>query len=225
MTTFRIATFVDDDEQYGEMRTSFEAAGFVSPLARFTIEQGEPYRGITRLGKAQEPYVMLVHQDVRCEWGDTADSLQARLAELTRVDPDWAVAGNAGRNPDVLKARLAELVDADRDQAVKAKAKPGLNPIRHISDPHGTTWSTGLPKRVLSLDENLLILRTARRPACSAELSGWHLYGTDVVLNAALVGGSAYVIDFRLTHLSPGNPDGYERSRRQFVEHWQIPVT
>lgn len=195
MATFRIATFVNDEEQYGAMRASFETAGFVSPLARYTIEPGEPYSGVTRLGQAEEPYVLLVHQDVHCDWGDTASSLQARLADLTEADPSWVVAGNAGYAPHL---------------------------VRHISDPHGTTWATDLPKKVLSLDENLLILRTERRPACSPELSGWHHYGTDVALNAALTGGTAYVIDFRVTHLSAGNPDGVVESQRRLSAYWQV---
>ena len=194
MATFRIATFVDDEEQYSEMRASFEAAGFIAPLARFTIEPGEPYAGIGRLGGAREPFVLLAHQDVRCDRGDTAGSLEARLAELADADPDWTIAGNAG---------IAE------------------RRVRHISDPHGTHWEAGLPERVVTLDENLLILRTARRPACSTELSGWHLYGADVVFNALLTGGAAYVVDFKLTHLSGGRPQGYRESRRAFLSHWR----
>lgn len=199
---FRIATFVNDEEQYGEMRASFEAAGFTAPLARFTIETGEPYAGITRLGQAGEPYVLLVHQDVRCDRGDTASALQTRLDELTENDSQWVVAGNAGRH-------------------LVPPASKHLVPVRNISDPHGTTWSSGLPKKVVSLDENLLILKTAGKPSCSPELSGWHLYGTDVALNAILTGGSAYVVDFRLTHLSAGNPGGFVASSRRFSAHWR----
>lgn len=194
MATFRIATFVNDERQYGEMRSSFEAAGFTSPLARYTIEPGEPYAGVTRLGQAEEPFVLLVHQDVRCAWGDTAAGLEDRLAALTAVDPNWALAGNAGVEPPR---------------------------VRHISDPHGTNWATDLPRRVISLDENLLILRTAMRPKCSPQLSGWHLYGTDAVLNAALASGTAYVVDFRVTHLSAGGTQGHEGSWRRFMDHWR----
>ncbi|HEX6687805.1 MAG TPA: hypothetical protein VF085_03980 [Solirubrobacterales bacterium] len=202
MTVFRIATFVNDEEHYSAMRASFEASGFTAPLARYTIETGEPYAGITRLGQAVEPYVLLVHQDVRCDRGDTASALQARLDELTESDSKWIVAGNAGR---CLGSPTAE----------------HLAPVRNISDPHGTTWSPELPKKVVSLDENLLILRTAGKPRCSPELSGWHLYGPDVALNAALAGGSAYVVDFRVTHLSAGNPGGFIVSSRRFSEHWR----
>lgn len=220
MATFRIATFVNDEGQYAAMRSSFETAGFSAPLVRFTVEEGEPYAGITRLGRSEEPYVLLIHQDVRCDWGETPESLQARLAELTAADPDWTVAGNAGGSPPSFRARLEELTGADLARI--APGGRGLNPVRHISDPHGTTWASGLPRRVLALDENTLILRTERRPACSAELSGWHLYGADLVLNAEVKGGTAYVIDFRLTHLSGGKTEGYEESKRRLFEHWEI---
>ena len=206
MPTFRIATFVNDERQYGEMRESFEAAGFRPPLARFTVERGEPYAAIHRLGRAEEPYAILVHQDVRCAWGDTAETLAARLAELTARDPEWALAGNAGR-------RLAE----PRSKAGERQ----LTRLRHISDPHGAAWAADLPTRVISLDENMLVLRTARSPTCTPGLDGWHLYGVDAVLNAILRGCTAYVVDFRVSHLSAGNPTGFDESSRRFVERWR----
>src|SRR5262249_56747072 len=96
MAIFRIATFVNDTQLYDGMRQSFELAGFVEPLAVYTVEQGEPYSSISRLGQASEPYVILLHQDVLCNQGDTAADLLARLRALTILDPSWAVAGNAG---------------------------------------------------------------------------------------------------------------------------------
>src|SRR5690242_834042 len=89
---FRIATFVNKPDLYAVMRRTFEAAGFVEPVARYTVETGEPFSAITRLGQAPEPYVILVHQDVRCDQGHTLDDLLNRLEELTRIDPRWAVA-------------------------------------------------------------------------------------------------------------------------------------
>ena len=200
MSTFRIATFVNDRALYEGMRSTFEAAGFREPLARYTIEQGEPYAAITRLGQSKEPYVLLVHQDVRCDLCDTADALQRRLAELTALDPTWAIAGNAGADP---KHML----------------------FLHLDDPNGR-WRThsGLPVSVVSLDENFLVLRTERLPRCSPNLSGFHLYGSDACLNARRDGSRAYVIQFLVTHLSGGNHAGLLPSRLAFAAEWSRHV-
>ena len=197
--TFRIATFVTDDALYAQMRDSFEAAGFIPPLARYTVQTGNPYETITALGRARETYVILVHQDVRCDQGYGAADLLERLDALTRVDSNWAVAGNAGGS------NKHEL-------------------FRHLTDPNGSHRANGLPIEVVTLDENFLILRTARRPHCSKDLSGFHLYGSDVCLNAAREGSTTYVIDFLITHLSAGKTDGLNETMRAFGSVWSRNV-
>ena len=188
---FRIASFVNRPELYVAMRQSFEAAGFVEPLAHYTVETGDPYTAITRLGQADEPYVILVHQDVFCDQGFTASDLLARLEELTKLDDRWAIAGNSG---------------GDSDHQLRL----------HLNHPDCQFRSTRLPHQVVTLDENMLILRTARRPHCSPELSGFHLYGADACLHAAQDGSTCYVIDFPVTHLSNGNEDGRTEAMRSF---------
>jgi hypothetical protein len=192
---FRIASFVNDRALYDEMRASFEAAGFVEPEARYTVEPGEPFEAITRLGAGPEPYVLLVHQDVTADQGHGIGELTRALEELTALDEAWAVAGNAGVGLD------------------------GAT-VRHIADPWGADWLGDLPRRVRVLDENFLVLRTARRPRCSPALSGFHLYGADVCLNAGLDGSSCYVVDFRLSHRSGGAPEGADASLDRFGAHW-----
>ena len=183
---------MNNDVLYADMRASFEQAGFVDPIARYTVESGEPYSAITRLGQSEEPYVILAHQDVLCDQGHTAADLQARLEELTTLDPLWAVAGNAG--------------GVDRHRIVL-----------HLTG----VWCAGsLPCKVATLDENLLVLRTERTPRCSSDLSGFHLYGADVCLNARRDGSKSYVIDFRVRHLSPGNMDGLGDAKVVFARAW-----
>ena len=133
---FRIVSFVNRPELYVAMRESFEAAGFVEPLAHYTVETGDPYTAITRLGQADEPYVILVHQDVFCDQGFTAGDLLARLEELTKLDDRWAIAGNSG---------------GDSDHQLWL----------HLNHPDCQFRSTQLPHQVVTLDENMLILRTA----------------------------------------------------------------
>jgi hypothetical protein len=193
---FHVATFVDDDAQYAAMRESFNRAGLDERVARFTrLDSGEPYGAVRELASSPEPYAILCHQDVRLDQGDGYAELIGLLAELTERDPHWAVAGNAGGTPN-------------------------LELIRHIADPHGANWASNLPRPVVSLDENFVVLRLERRPRCSSELKGFHLYGTDVCLNAIADGSKAYVIGFRLTHLSPGSLQGYDEALSAFVTAW-----
>ncbi len=165
------------------MRASFAAHGFTPANSEFlTIDNSAgnatcAYRGLTEmLGRARGEAVILCHQDVRLI-GDDAVALGALLAALP---PDWAVAGNAG-----------------------ATAAGDL--VIRITDPHGADQRRGaFPARVLSLDENFLVLRGGLGIAPSPALTGFHLYGTDLCLAAREKGRSAWVIDFHLHHLSPG---------------------
>jgi hypothetical protein len=190
-------TFVNDERLYLEMRDSFERAGFTAPIAVFErATDASPYAAVSRLGQSAEtPYVILCHQDVRCDLGHDASHLIEILNKLTKADPTWAVAGNAG-------------------------GTTLLSLVRNLRDPHGDHRARELPRRVVSLDENLMILRTDRRPR-SSQLSTFHLYGTDVCLNVANDGGSAYVIDFRVTHLSGGGLDGYDSALEHFADYWR----
>lgn len=203
--SFDICTFVTDEAQYAAMRTSFDAAGFVPPLARFvelrdrrTPDGSDPYAFIASLSShAERPYVVLAHQDVRLDQGVGVDDLLQVLQELDEIDPHWVVAGNAGGLHD-------------------------QGGVRRLRDP----WSDAetdreLPIRVVSLDENFLVFNPAHDPRVSPGLDGFHFYATDVCLNALLDGGSAYVIDFALTHLSSGRRGHeYEALRDRFAEAW-----
>jgi hypothetical protein len=91
-----------------------------------------------------------------------------------------------------------------------------------ITDPHGTGQRIGpFPARVVSLDENFLVVRAASRIRPSTTLSGFHLYGTDLCLQARAAGRSAWVIDFHLRHLSAGRVDSnFLRQQAAFEENW-----
>lgn len=202
---FEIYTFVTDEQQYAQMRGSFEAAGLRPPSAAFfamhdrrTPGGSDPYALIAEVGsRPHRSYVILVHQDVRLDQGAGADELVAALEQLNDVDPAWVVAGTAGGTSD-------------------------LRLVRRLRDPHGGSTDDVLPARVVSLDENFLVFNPSHSPRCSPGLGGFHFYGTDVCLNALKDGGTAYVIDMPLTHLSAGRlgPD-YDEARRRFLEAWQ----
>lgn len=202
---FRICTIVNNAGQYRQMRESFAAAGFSSENSTFSLfdntssNEFDPYRVLSGLcANTSECYLILCHQDVRPHVGHTSDRLLTTLETLTKHDNKWAVAGNAGMD--------------ERGRQVL-----------HLDDPHGRFRATDLPRKVVSLDENFLILRPEFGVSPSPEMSGFHFYGTDLVLNAARNKRSAYVIEFLLEHLSAGDassPD-FANCRLQFERAWR----
>jgi hypothetical protein len=198
-----IYTFVTDPDAYLEMRRSFEEAGFTGERATYVQLSGidgegsEPYSTITRLiGSVDAPFVVLCHQDIRPDQGHGIDELLSAVRDLETRDERWAVAGNAG-------------------------GSRSLRVVRRIVDPHGGSSGDPLPVPVHSLDENLLIVRTGTGVRCSPGLTGFHLYGTDLCLNALEAGCRCYVIDFLVRHISPGTKDsGYAAARDRLVAHW-----
>jgi hypothetical protein len=200
---FSVCTLVTDPDQYAQMKASFIEHGFTAAQAEFLEidnsrgNQFDAYRGLGKLlDEARGRYVVLCHQDLLL-LDDGAEQLRKQLELLDEGDPKWAIAGNSGITPD-------------------------NRHVLHISDPHGDDQRQGpLPARAQSLDENFLIVRRASRIRPSAELSGFHLYATDLCLQAARAGLSAWVIDFHLCHLSGGNMStGFFREEEKFEQHW-----
>ena len=142
--------------------------------------QYDAYRGINKfLTTANGKYVVICHQDVLLI-DDGRQKLDAVLKELDRIDPTWGVCGNGGG------------------------VYPGRFALR-LTDPHGDNQFTEpLPQKVSGLDENFLVVRRDANLAVSADLKGFHLYGTDICIVARLLGYTAYVVDFHLRHLSSG---------------------
>jgi hypothetical protein len=199
-----IFTFVTDRDGYSQMLHSFERAGFTSERASFTELTGtggpgetEPYSAITKLAsELTEPWFILCHQDLRLDQGDGIDDLIGAVRDLEERDDRWAVAGNAG-------------------------GTRALRVVRSLTDPHGGPTDAPFPARVHSLDENFLVIRTGTGLRCSPQLSGFHLYGTDLCLNALEQGRQPYVIDFRVRHLSRGTRDAqYVTARDRLLAHW-----
>ena len=218
---YTIATLVSNREQYLDMVASFVTGGFGAEgldtdglLATdceylYLDNSGgnalSAYHGLNRLlDEAEGSTIILCHQDVRLLEDGRAE-LDARLSELERNHPEWALAGNAGGTG------------------------PGRLALR-ISDPHGQDLNVGqFPEQVHSLDENFIVVRRSARLSLSRDLDGFHFYGTDLCLQAELAGWTAHVIDFHLRHLSAGfkSPDFYicerrlrEKYARAFRSRW-----
>jgi hypothetical protein len=206
-TLFSVCTLMTDPQQYAAMKASFVEHGFNPDRAEFLQidnRQGnalDAYRGLSRLlDEAKGRYVILCHQDLLL-LDDGSAELEAQLKGLEARDPKWAIAGNSGITED-------------------------HRHVLHISDPHGDDQRKGiLPERVNSLDENFLIVRRDSGIRPSQELSGFHLYGTDLCLQARSAGLSAWVIDFHLRHLSPGRMDeGFYRAQDSFERIWGAKI-
>jgi hypothetical protein len=205
---YTIGTLVTDRVQYAAMLASFRAGGFGDTSCEYLFVdntgplQTDAYRGLNALlNAAHAPIVILCHQDVRLLSDDRA-SLDQRLTELSKRDADWALAGNAG---GVSAGRLALC----------------------ISDPHGKDQRIGqFPERVVSLDENFIVVRRDSRVGFSNDLTGFHFYGADICLHAGQMGYSAYVIDFHLEHLSPGKKDRtFAAAEHAFRTKWSRALT
>lgn len=203
---FEIHTFVDSDALYEQMRTSFVAAGF-SPdrFVRLADGDDDPYAAITRIGRESTArYPILSHQDVLADQGAGAAELLDALRRLDMLDPRWVVAGNAG----VMRSgRL----------------------LRRLVDGHGGSTGEPLPLPAVTLDEDFLVFNRRNPAGCSADISGFHLYGADVCLQALASGGTAYVIDFPVTHTGRGTTSTdyeqaywreHERAAARFSAAW-----
>lgn len=204
---YTLATLVNDPVQYIGMLASFRAGGFTADDCEYLFIDNSSenhtcaYRGLdAMLSAAAGDIVVLCHQDVRL-LTDTRKTLDARLIALQERDPDWALAGNAGA------------------------VAPGSLALR-ITDPHGSDQNTAVwPARVMSLDENFIAVKRSARIGFSRDLSGYHLYGADICLNASMAGYTAYVIDFHLAHLSAGNKStAFKAAERAFRQKWSAAL-
>ncbi len=204
MKSVHICTIYNRADQYHDMLKSLKAAGFTEDRCRYSgfdnsnHNSFDPYATISRvMASTEEPYIFFCHQDILLNQGHGYDILMARLHQLDELDPNWAVAGNAG---------------------ISAKYKPV---IRITDTGHSPNWKGSWPQLVIALDENLLILRKGMGVHCTASLWGFHFYGPDVCLNALVRGMSCYAIDFHVTHLSKGSfSTEFWEAKQRFEDHW-----
>jgi hypothetical protein len=187
---FSICSIITDLQEYSIMRHSFEACGFTGDCEYIIADNTkgnsfDAYQAIDGfIRESQGRYLIIVHQDVRCI--DNRTQLIKCLEELSAIDPKWAICGNAGAM--------------------------GYHQFVHYLNNAGKIMkSTNLPAKVSSLDENLLIINKSASITVSADLSGFHLYGTDLCIIADFLGYTSYVIPFMVKHLRElsKNKDGF----------------
>ena len=188
---YSICTLVTDLAEYNEMLSAFLAAGFDAKSCEYryidnsTQNSFDAYSGLNLfLQRAQGEYIILCHQDILLNFDDRK-ALEKYLNELDELDSNWAIASNAGGIENDLYKRFAHnVVYAD-----------GVHHRRG-----------DFPQKASAVDESFILVKKSANIALSANLGGFHLYGTDICLIAELLGYSAYIIDFKLTHKSYGSP-------------------
>lgn len=204
---YTIATLVNDMAEYQEMIASYVAAGFTEDICEYlyvdNIGQNtfDAYEGINIfLQAAKGEYIIITHQDVLTNF-DKIEDLNGRIAAMDRLDSKWAVLSNAGGIENDLYQRIAA----------------------HVVYADGFDQRVGkLPQRACSVDENFILVKKDANLALSADLKGFHLYGTDLCLVADLLGYTCYVIDFKLTHKSYGNPNkSFEDLLKQLIAKYR----
>ena len=158
------------------------------------------------LGRSTGEVVIFAHQDVYFPEGWLAQ-LEIALHWLAKHDPEWGVLGVYG---------------------VEAGSRPA-----------GWTYSTGLgrvlggpfpePLPVRTLDEVVLIVRRSSGLKFDEGVKGFHMYGTDVCLEAERRGLGVYVISAFAIHNSNGIgqlPSAFWQTYLYVRSKWwaQLPV-
>jgi GT2 family glycosyltransferase len=141
------------------------------------------------LQAAKTDLVIFVHQDVYLPKGWVA-SLRSALDLLSRVDPNWGVLGVWGFN------ELSE---------------DGLGFLYCVANGKLGSAFAGL-REVRTLDEVLLIVRKSSKLNFDERVPGYHMYGTDVCLEARRRGMKSYAIPAFCIH----NTSGYRMLPLQF---------
>jgi len=186
---FSVCSVVNDYNHYDHMLESFNRGGFSPDTTEFLyIDNSQEnkydcYQGLNKLiNQCQGKYIIMCHQDVRLI-EHNQQTLLERLTELDRQHPSWGLCGNAGKTAKGrFRVRIADLNGSDQ-----------------LRGP--------LPAEVVSLDENFIVMKREACLACALDISGFHIYATDLCLQANVRGWKVYVIDFHLEHLGKGVVD------------------
>jgi len=197
---FSFGSLVTNLEEYQGMVNSAKAAGFSDDCCEYLYldntseNRFDGFSGFNHLLKqANAKYLIFCHQDILFTDSDKNDLLN-KIKEIERLDPHWGLLGNAGYTEFCHKA--IRITDKNFDNINFGK----------------------LPQKVVSLDENFIVLNRSANIVASANMEGFHLYGIDICLNAKNFGYASYVIDFHLTHNGVGNMSkSYSDTQDKFI--------
>ena len=202
---FTFGTLVTRLDEYNEMVLSAKKAGFNRDDVEFLYidnSKANEYDGFSGANKfinaAEGKFLIYCHQDILFDF-DRFEHLMAVIEELDKVDPNWAIFGNAG------------------------KKASGRSVVR-ITDPGESNLSSGnFPEKVMTIDENFMVIKLSTNISCTNGIQGFHLYGTDLCYNASQLGYNAYVVDFHIRHKSAGNPDAsYKKVEVELLHNYSL---
>lgn len=160
------------------------------------------------ISEAAHELLVFAHQDVILPPGWTSD-LDRALAALAETDPDWGVLGVAG------------VESTPRWEFRGYCYSTGLRTIL------GQPFSK--PVDVISLDEIVLVLRRSSGLKFDEQLPGFHLYGTDICLEAKRRGMRSYAASAFCIHNTNGIqffPQDFWRGYFYLRDKWssELPV-
>ncbi len=138
---------------------------------------------------SQSDLLVFIHQDVYLPQGWLA-SLCRALDLLSKIDPNWGILGVYGVNRS-WDAGTGFLYCAESGRL--GSAFEGVREVR-------------------ALDEIVLIMRKSSKLRFDEELPGFHMYGTDICLEARRQGMKSYAISAFCVH----NTSGYRMLPLQF---------
>ena len=163
------------------------------------------------LDRTNAEVVIFAHQDVYLP-ADWERQLREAMRWLNEQDPNWAVLGPTGRG-----------IDNQRDTMYGRVWSRGI--YREIGEP------INQPIKSSSLDEMVLVLRRNSGLRFDPALPSYHLYGTDIILEAQRQGYHSYVIPNPAVHnsepvrrLDQSYGRAYHYMKRKWPEHLPYPT-
>lgn len=173
-------------------------------------ENGVPARYAQALAVAEAEILVFAHSDVYFPDG-WFNRLASKLNALDALDPNWAVASVLGRT------KIGGWVGRIWDTSLR----------RVIGE------SVNTPTPIIAMDELAFVVRRAAGVSFDQNLpTDIHLYGTDLVLEAARLGKTSYGLDLPLIHnakpvlrFSSSYISAYKYMVRKWRNELPVPTT
>jgi len=200
--SFSICTLVKNKDNYSKLLESLKKKNFINDCDEILSidnsfqNQHDCFSAIRNfVERGTNEYIVIVHDDVI--FNNSRDELISQIKKIELLDDSVAVFGVAGLY------------------------KNHINGVgRFISNRGKEDWGFNNNGIVTSLDECFLIIKKSSAVTVSVGLTGFHFYGSDICLNASRNGKRCYVIDYPITHLSPGNLDiSFLTARSDYSAH------